>query len=310
MACLTFIHGMGNKPSPEELVESWRSSLSLGTNGFDLERHGVAVRMVYWADVLYERPLPSRPEHESIADHTDEMTDPGDDWQTGLAPAEAKWLERLTQTLDGKAAGPCRAPAVPSDASLERVPLPQATKKALMRTFLRDVHHYGFDSLHSPRPDVAYRVRAEIRRRTVNLLHEAADRPHVVVAHSMGTIIAYDCLKRVPDCPAIDALITLGSPLGLDEVQDLLRPETTGGDGWTPSDGFPSGKLRHRWVNVYDHYDVVAALDPRLANDFLHQSRTFVEDINEQNSGGWRHGISKYLAGPILRGILGEVLGI
>ena len=31
----------------------------------------------------------------------------------------------------------------------------------------------------------------------------------------MGTVIAHDYLKRVSDCPIVDGLITLGSPLGL-----------------------------------------------------------------------------------------------
>jgi pimeloyl-ACP methyl ester carboxylesterase len=57
-------------------------------------------------------------------------------------------------------------------------------------------------------------------------------RPHIVVSHSLGTVIAYDCLKRIPECPAVDGLITLGCPLGLDEIQDKLQP------GWTRADGF------------------------------------------------------------------------
>ena len=44
-----------------------------------------------------------------------------------------------------------------------------------------------------------FKVQDEIRQRTIAILQEGAAKkgPHVVVSHSMGTVIAYDCLKRV-----------------------------------------------------------------------------------------------------------------
>ena len=70
----------------------------------------------------------------------------------------------------------------------------------------------------------------EIRRRFVGALER--DRAgntsgrHVVVSHSMGTVIAYDCLKRVPECPQVDFFVTIGCPLGVSEIRDKLRPES------------------------------------------------------------------------------------
>jgi hypothetical protein len=43
--------------------------------------------------------------------------------------------------------------------------------------------------------------------------------------------------------------MTIGSPLGLDEIQDALQPE------WSRLDGFPSDRVAKRWVNVYDGLD-------------------------------------------------------
>jgi hypothetical protein len=77
-----------------------------------------------------------------------------------------------------------------------------------------------------------------------------------VVSHSMGTIIAYDCLMHEPDCPPVDGLLTIGSPLAVDEVQDFFP-------NWTRDDGFPSKKLHGPWVNVFDPLDVVAGADPQ-----------------------------------------------
>lgn len=120
----------------------------------------------------------------------------------------------------------------------------------------------------------------------------------------MGTVIAYDCLKRVADCPQVDALMTIGSPLGLDEIQDKLRPE------WSRDNGFPAKVMAAGWVNVYDKLDPVAGLDPKLANDYRRNADAIVEDINEQNYGKWRHNISKYLGGQKLRDALTAQLGL
>jgi pimeloyl-ACP methyl ester carboxylesterase len=187
----------------------------------------------------------------------------------------------------------------------ERVPLPGFLKKEIMQTFLRDVHHYLFNVTYSPRAAATFAVQDEIRSRMVGALVDAHARgtpPYVVVSHSMGTVVAYDCLKRVPGCPPVDELMTIGCPLGLDEVQDELRPE------WTREDGYPRHGLKGLWANVYDRFDPVCGFDPVLTGDFKRGSLEIVEDINEQNWGKWRHDITKYLAGPKLRARLQKML--
>jgi hypothetical protein len=98
----------------------------------------------------------------------------------------------------------------------------------------------------------------------------------------------------------VDGLLTLGSPLGVDEVQDKLV--------WTRANGFPA-RLTGRWVNVYDPLDAVARADPRLANDFLRNGLPALEDIEESNWGTWRHSATKYLKGPKLRHALRSLCG-
>lgn len=143
-----------------------------------------------------------------------------------------------------------------------------------------------------------------MRRRFIRCLEDgAANRPLVVVSHSMGTIIAYDCLMHEAGCPPVDGLMTIGSPLGLDEVQDFFPK-------WKREDGFPSARLKRPWVNVFDPLDVVSGADPHLANDDQHGGRRVVEDLREDNWGTWRHSISKYLQGKQLRQRLGQILGV
>lgn len=79
------------------------------------------------------------------------------------------------------------------------------------------------------RPKESFLVRDTVRIRGLDALRAAdmAPRPHVVVGHSLGSVIAYDLLRNVASAPVLDGMLTLGSPLGLDEVQGRLDP------GWS-----------------------------------------------------------------------------
>jgi hypothetical protein len=227
---------------------------------------------------------------------------------------EAAFLDTLRQrftSMDDAAIASASAPSAPGapamaaagGASLERVPLPWFIKKPFMSAFLRDVHHYLFDVEHAPPGRPPTRIQQTIRRRFLEALAvPGITGPHVVVSHSMGTVIAYDCLKRLGDCAPVDGFITIGSPLGLDEVQDRLQP------GWSAADGFPHERLRGRWFNFYDRLDPVCGFDPKLANDFSHGSQSVVLDQEVHNSGVWRHSATKYMRQPAfcqaLRGLL------
>jgi hypothetical protein len=70
----------------------------------------------------------------------------------------------------------------------------------------------------------------------------------VVVAHSLGTVVAYDVLMSRPTAfPAVKVplFVTLGSPLGITAIKTRLRPHT-----------FP--KPVTKWFNALDKDDVVS----------------------------------------------------
>jgi hypothetical protein len=306
MPHVPFIHGISNKPPVEELSRMWRGVLA--DHGLDLDALGVSSSMVYWADLLYPEPL-EETQYESAEDpELVELPDVGMLWTVKAEGQEAEFIRELANSIgyDEFASDDpdLTMDPVPDGQGFERVPLPWILKRRLMKVLLRDVHHYLFDAEFSARPGVTHRIQRDIRCRTIDALQCGAARsgPHVILAHSLGTVIAYDCLKRVGDCPPVDGLVTVGSPLGLDEVQDQLRPE------WSRDRGFPSERVRWRWVNIYDRLDPVAGFDPVLGNDFRRDGQSVVEDIHEPNWGRWRHSISKYLTGHRLREALGQML--
>jgi hypothetical protein len=305
MAHITFIHGIGNKPAQDPLLRSWKEALG-DADGIELDNLSVSCSMVYWADLMY--PAPAEPK---VAYETFEAFE-----QAGVEEVDMSWLADADAEETAMVAGiaaktgltelaglPAREVELPPS-NLERIPLPGFLKVRLMSTFLRDVHHYLYNEEFSPRPGESHKIRDVIRSRMVSALAEGAKRPgpHLVVSHSMGTVISYDCLMRVKDCPPVDALITLGSPLGLDEIQDRFKPE------WSRAKGFPDKRVHGSWINVYDRLDPVVGLDPNLGNDYEREGKVVIRDIHEPNYGRWRHSISKYLGGRQLREVLSELI--
>jgi hypothetical protein len=312
MPHITFIHGIANKPPADDLLAIWRRTLAQASEPVPLGDLGVTASIVYWADLMYERPDEDLAAHEGVLENTAAAIDAsgGAEAPIPATAEEAAFLEAMRRhltTLDDAALAnaPPGAEAVADGAALERVPLPWFIKKPFMSAFLRDVHHYLFDVEFGPPGRPRVHIQQSIRKRFVDALAApGVSRPHVVVSHSMGTVIAYDCLKRLSDCAPVDGLITIGSPLGLDEVQDKLQP------GWSGDEGFPHERLEGRWFNFFDRLDPVCGFDPELANDFGHGGQAVVIDQVVQNTGAWRHSATKYLRQPAFGQALRQLLGL
>ncbi len=99
-------------------------------------------------------------------------------------------------------------------------------------------------------------IRARVRQR---LLDQIGDDTVVIIAHSLGTIVAYQALAAHSEIE-IPTLITMGSPLGSNLVLPLLDPAPSNGLGAWP------GSTGH-WVNVAAKGDHAAAVS-RLADVF------------------------------------------
>ena len=97
-------------------------------------------------------------------------------------------------------------------------------------------------------------------------LRSAAEsgRPVLLIAHSMGSVIAWDSLWQMShnerDHVHINTLLTMGSPLGQRFVQRRLQGFRDEG-----GDRYPLGI--DRWVNLAAVGDLTA-VDPELAVDF------------------------------------------
>jgi hypothetical protein len=118
----------------------------------------------------------------------------------------------------------------------------------------------------------------------------------------LGSVIAYDVLEAVGGARRVDALMTVGSPLGSSEVHDRLSPP------WSRDDGWPSHRLCDEpWSNLYDPLDsVCGGFDRRTAGDFVRAGASRATDMSVTNVGSRRHAIANYLGQNRLRDLLWE----
>ncbi len=130
----------------------------------------------------------------------------------------------------------------------------------------------------------SYFSRPERRRAARAVVAEAIrhHRPRVVVAHSLGSVVAWEALHAYPEL-GVELLVTVGSPLGLPGLARKLEPEPRGGRGARPAG------VKH-WVNIADAGDLVA-LPPELGGMFPVDTHAVIET----GVLGF-HGLKGYLA--------------
>jgi hypothetical protein len=122
-------------------------------------------------------------------------------------------------------------------------------------------------------------------------------RPVVLVAHSLGALVAWDYLthRAAPDRADVQRLVTLGSPVGSADVRRLVF----GDDG--PALGLP--RAVRSWVNVVHAGDPFAM---RLRADSAGVADTTLSDVAADAARGDPHDLLGYLADPATaRAVLG-----
>lgn len=151
--------------------------------------------------------------------------------------------------------------------------------REILRLFISDVDQY----LHIPL------LRERVMARLVNVLQQQQGKEIVVVAHSLGSVVAYDVLNTHPEI-AISSFVTLGSPLGLSPfIYNALLPEIQD----PQKHPFPAS-IAGNWSNFYDPQDIVA-LVPILGPLFPGASGQSVVSTPVQNNPDDRHSLIGYL---------------
>lgn len=276
---LLFVHGrsQGGK-DPSKLAADWQAALNSGL---------VAGSQNLPANIQYDFPF--------YGDRLDQFTAafdlPVDDVATekgvGGQDEFADFAKQLTQEaqiakqipdaqvrtnmiaqhgLQAAEKGPENWEWVQSIISILDRNVPGATEKTFSK-FLRDVF--------------LYTRRKPVRKAIDNIVaDQLTDEPTVVVAHSLGTVVAYNVLVKA-NKKSVRAFITLGSPLGIRGINSSLATP------WRNVAGV------NGWFNAYDKRDVVA-LNP-LDKKYFGVTPTIDNDTTLVNTTDNHHGIVSYL---------------
>ncbi len=173
----------------------------------------------------------------------------------------------------------------------------QNTAFALALARLADQSAFGPGLLTKVTEDVSIYLQNQVVAKRVNdfIAPAIGTQPCVVVAHSLGSIVAYRVLRELGAAAQVRGLITVGSPLGLHTVRKLLSP---------PARTFPAGV--DSWVNAFDSADIVA-LHP-LDNAAWPVSPAIANHASVKNHTSNHHGISGYLDDPTVARAIYEAL--
>ena len=262
---VVYVHGAGNKPPPDTLKLAWDQDLF----GQDM---GQQTRMAYYADLLHATPAAMVADAAAAEAGGAEELDDGD-LLAGLTPEGQRLALRLSMTIAAQAA------SQPAPPTAEVLPLPAPLGRLLLRQLLQrlipDADAYFFTDRKEP-----------IRQRLRQAL-DAVPGPVVLVTHSLGTVIAYDVLSEARFAgEPVPLLVTLGSPLGYAEIQDVVtRPLRL------------PAPVR-LWANFADPFDIVA-LDSTLADDYRGGPR--IVDARVDNPAPNNHAACGYLGASRVR---------
>lgn len=279
---VVYVHGAGNKPPRDALKRAWDQDLF----GRDM---GQRTRMAHYADLLHPAPgaigADACTQEEALAalvlaaSATEAAGEPAPDdgdLLAGLTPQGQRLALSLSMSMAAKAAS---QPPTLEESLTAILPLPAPLRRLLLRQLLQrlipDADAYFFTDKKEP-----------IRQRLRQALDAVAGSV-VVVTHSLGTVIAYDVLREQRFANrTVPLLVTLGSPLGYTEIQDVVTKPLQ----------LPAPV--RLWANFADPLDVIA-LDGSLADEFQEAPR--IIDARVDNPAPNNHAACGYLGASRVR---------
>jgi len=227
------VHGLKNKPREPNLTKLWKQAIADGLRrnaGRNIQIANLPFEHGYWADLGYRRPEPNRK------------------YQGGRG--RAPYPEYKESLLDSARALFSDITDEPVEWAKEWLGMTRAADKFLKKVFEDLARYYGNEG-----------YREKVRGRVIDQVLAHQNKRILLIAHSMGSIIAYDALRILgrthPDI-TINRLVTIGSPLGLPHVMHRIEQEH--GKARTPSNVL-------RWTNMAERFDPVA-FDTHLHRDF------------------------------------------
>jgi hypothetical protein len=253
--------GLHASAAARALSEEWAAPLAVA-----LPRDALDVRVAYYADLL-RTSVPQGGGPDGLSDLPPDIEQMIIEWagEFGVVPASAP---------QGPGTVPVRWLVDRVAAACALNPVLTAGLRKFVGVFFREVAAY----LRTP--DGA--ARSASRECVAEAM--AQHHPDVLLAHSLGSVVAYEALLAHPEL-SVPVFVTLGSPLGMPAVvYERLQPEQPAAPGIRPPNV-------GRWVNIADPGDVIAVPRPFTSR--------FVPDENHDHE--YIHMVDFHLAGHYLQ---------
>jgi hypothetical protein len=245
------IHGIRNSVEAKAIVREWLPNLQIGLEnaGFP-EISADDFTIVSYADIFKTAPGKGSGLDTSFLDEGDEG-----EW-------EAEFLLEIWKAVasqDSRVQGP----KLEGQGPKTKGPKADFIQTAIKR-ILKAQPFYGYGEAFVMRllTQVGPYLKDEKIKQKIQarVLEKVTAETQVIIGHSLGSVVAYECLCQSHPDWNVKTLVTLGSPLGIHpSVFDRLQPNPQDGKGV-----YPAVK---RWINVADERDVVA-LEKNLSKYF------------------------------------------
>lgn len=289
------IHGLANKPEKDLLQRWWRDSMAEGFKMHGVDKILPDFELVYWADIIYDKPLDPFERDVKSEYYLDEpYVKSAGVLEEETHPLRQKFNDFISERLNKI--------FLNEDRSLNY----EFVTDMLLSRYFNDLELYYSIQTKT--------IRERIRERVVQTIKKYKGYEICIVAHSMGSIIAYDVLSYLLPDVKIKTLITIGSPLGLPIVTAKIAEEHK-------INGIDHSVLRTPpgvaggWFNLADLKDPVA-INYRLSDDFAPNALgvapvDYVINNDYQIKGTKNpHKSFGYLRSEEFSGIMSEFIGI
>jgi hypothetical protein len=294
------IHGLGNKPPKYLLQKWWKEAMIEGLNSGGFQQRLPKFELVYWADILYDKPLNRRIKDKDSPYFLDE---PYIKAPKTIIDEKHPFQEKIIGFISDQ----LNKIFLDEDKSLNY----SFITDAILKKYFRDLDlYYSEECLDEDK--VNCKARDLIQDRLVKYITKYKNHDIIIIAHSMGSIIAFDVLSFLIPEARINTLVTIGSPLGLPVVVSKIAAEQKKELKSKSIMATPPGVTKN-WFNFADIRDLVA-INYKLSDDFAENERgilptDFLVNNNFEINGETNHHKSfGYLRTPELSKILSDFI--
>lgn len=208
------IHGLSNKPPKKLLTSWWRRSIKEGLSKIEKSPTQFDFKMIYWADLLHKEPLRIGISDPDDPLHIDEPYVAEKNLKSVVYKGTLQKVKNLLQYIK-------------EVIFLSRLGLNKFRRPfdMIVKIGFKDLDTYYNEEVPKNEQMFNASFKEQVRRRMTKILRKNRKKDVLIIAHSMGSIIAYDVLLELQSELNIKGFIAMGSPMGLPLIRENIMKD-------------------------------------------------------------------------------------